>query len=570
MTTSHRAAIDSGVAVSAPSTPALRIGTRGSALALIQARMVIDALARAGVQTRLATIVTDGDRRAPDTPWGEGAFVGAIEAALLDGSVDIAVHSAKDVPTDEDPRLRIAAYLPRAAAEDVLVLPVGRTGSIESLPKGARVGTDSPRRTAFLRACRPDLHVHPLHGNVDTRLRRLDLGETDALVLAAAGLIRLGLAERITAVVPTSIIPPAPGQGALAIQVRAEDAATVAAVALLDDAATRRSVEIERALLAASGGGCRAPLGALANPVEGSLTLEAGFATVDGSISVHASSTSGSDGPGTDDAVVAEVLQRLATDAAACAAALGRPRVVVARAAHDAIPLSLALVDQGLAPISIPCIAVEDLPGAPDAAGLARILDAADWVVLSSRHAAVRVAASLRDRPGLRIAVVGASVARPLRAAGVDVALIPTVSTADALADAIPVDPGARVVVVRGDLAGDALAERLTARGATVHSVVVYCTIVAPAGSQGDLREALRRPPAAVVLTSGSTVRGWLTLASAADLVDQVREVPCIAIGPSTATACRTAGLVVLAEAPTPDPATVALTAASALIPRQE
>src|SRR6266700_721941 len=134
----------------------LRIGTRGSALALAQANLIREALASAGVAARLVTITTAGDQRAPDTAWGEGAFVTAIEAALLSDEVDIAVHSAKDVPT------------------------------------GSRMGTDSPRRTAFLRALRPDLLMHPLHGNVDTRLRKLDAGETDALVLAEAGLTRLG------------------------------------------------------------------------------------------------------------------------------------------------------------------------------------------------------------------------------------------------------------------------------------------------------------------------------------------------------------------------------------------
>jgi hydroxymethylbilane synthase len=567
MTSTGRAVVD-GASTPTAAAAVLRIGTRASALALVQARMVVEALASSGVQARLTTIVTDGDRRSPDTPWGEGAFVGAIEAALLNGSVDLAVHSAKDVPTDEHPQLRIAAYLPRAVAADVLVLPEGTTGTLDSLPSGARVGTDSPRRTAFLRARRPDLHVRPLHGNVDTRLRRVDAGETDALVLAAAGLLRLGQAGRISAVLPTGVIPPAPGQGALAVQVRADDTATADAVTRLDDATTRRAVEVERALLAASGGGCRAPLGALASPAAGSMRLDAGFATIDGSISVHASASS--DGPMRDEAMVAAVLDRLVQDAARSAAGLDRPRVVVARAADDASALCLALVDRGLAPVRVPCIAVEDLPAAPDSDELARVFEAADWVVLSSRHGARRVAAALRDRPALRVAVVGAAVARPLRAAGVDVALIPAVSTAAALADAIPLAPGSRVVVVRGDLAGDALADRLARRGATVRTLIVYRTIEAPASSQEDLREALRRPPSAIVMTSGSTVRGWLALAAGADLAKVARAVPCIAIGPSTAAACRAAGLVVLAEAPSPDPATVATTAASALIPGVE
>ncbi|HEX5450843.1 MAG TPA: hydroxymethylbilane synthase, partial [Candidatus Limnocylindrales bacterium] len=173
-------------------SPGLRIGTRGSALALAQASLVRDHLLGVGESAELVIITTDGDTRPPDTAWGEGAFVSAIEAALHGDRIDVAVHSAKDVPTDEDPRLAIAAYLERAEPGDVIVLPNGRSlPSIDDLPVGARVGTDSPRRTAFLRARRPDLEIHPLHGNVDTRLRRLDEGQTDALMLAEAGLSRL-------------------------------------------------------------------------------------------------------------------------------------------------------------------------------------------------------------------------------------------------------------------------------------------------------------------------------------------------------------------------------------------
>ena len=166
----------------------------------------------------------------------------------------------------EDPRLRIAAYLPRADPRDALVV---RTDAAErrldDLPAGSRVGTDSPRRTGFLLARRPDLEVHPLHGNVDTRLRRLDAGETDALVLACAGLDRLGLGDRIAERLEPEIVPPAPGQGAIAIQIRHDDARMLALPAAIDDRPTRLAVEAERAFLSASGGGCRAPIGALAS-----------------------------------------------------------------------------------------------------------------------------------------------------------------------------------------------------------------------------------------------------------------------------------------------------------------
>lgn len=258
----------------------LRLGTRASTLALTQSGTIADALRALGVPVELVTVRTLGDQRPPDTTWGEGAFVGALEAALLADEVDLAVHSAKDVPTTEDARLTIAAYPHREDPRDALV---GRDPglTLEALPAGSRVGTDSPRRSAFLRACRPDLRMHPLHGNVDTRLRRLDSGETDALVLAVAGLTRLGFGARIGQVLPADIVPPAPGQGALAVQCRTDDAVTRSWLSRLDDPTTRAAVETERAFLRASGGGCRAPIGGLAHIEDGEIVLVGGSAGIE-------------------------------------------------------------------------------------------------------------------------------------------------------------------------------------------------------------------------------------------------------------------------------------------------
>jgi hydroxymethylbilane synthase len=252
----------------------LRLGTRGSVLAQIQANLIAAALRRNGHEVDLVTIVTDGDIRPPDTAWGEGAFVGAIELALVEGRVDLAVHSAKDVPIAQAPGLTIAAYPDRADPRDALVLPAGRTAaSLDDLPSGSVIGTDSPRRTGFILAARPDLRVIPIHGNVDTRLARLDAGEVDALILAIAGLLRLGRPDRVTLPLDPPVVPPAPGQGALAIQIRAGDEATRDAVASLDDPETRLAVSVERALLEATGGGCRAPIGALGRAEGGLLSV---------------------------------------------------------------------------------------------------------------------------------------------------------------------------------------------------------------------------------------------------------------------------------------------------------
>lgn len=262
---------------------AIRIATRGSALAIAQARLAASALARRGLETTFVVVETAGDRRGPDTAWGEGAFVKALEAAILDGRADVAAHSAKDVPTDEDARLAIAAYLPRADPRDALVVASGATTSVDDLPTGARVGTDSPRRTGFLLARRPDLSVRPLHGNVDTRLRRLDAGETDALILACAGLDRLGLERRIASRLDAEVLPPAAGQGAIALQAARDDERLRETLTNVDDPRTRAAVEAERALLKAAGGGCRAPIGVLAVTTGATMDLIAGRVQPDGS-----------------------------------------------------------------------------------------------------------------------------------------------------------------------------------------------------------------------------------------------------------------------------------------------
>ena len=284
----------------------IRIGTRGSALALVQARLAAAALESDGRATRLVLVQTEGDTRAPDTAWGEGAFVKAIERALLDGRVDLAVHSAKDVPTDEHQRLRVGGYLPRGDARDALVARDPSVGSLADLPPGARVGTDSPRRTAFLRAHRPDLQVHPLHGNVDTRLDRLAAGGSDALILACAGLDRLGRGAAITERLVVDVLPPAPGQGAIALQIRRDDARMLALTAVVDDPATRTAVESERAFLRAAGGGCRSPIGAFAEVRGRELSLLGGRAAPDGG---HRRIGRRS-GPAADWEAIAEELQR--------------------------------------------------------------------------------------------------------------------------------------------------------------------------------------------------------------------------------------------------------------------
>lgn len=260
----------------------VRVGTRGSRLALAQAARVTEALAGQGLSCEVVVVRTHGDRH-PDQPaaaLGIGAFVKDLEAALLAGRIDLAVHSAKDLPGTMADGLVLAAFLRRDDPRDALVTRDG--AGFEALPSGAVVGTDSPRRRAFLLAAHPDLVVRGLRGNVDTRLAKLDSGEVDALLLAAAGLERLGLADRAAERLDPSVMLPAVGQGAIAVQSRAADWGLRQALGVLDHAATRAAVEAERALLAGLGGGCQRAVAALGVCQDGRLTLDGAVLDLDG------------------------------------------------------------------------------------------------------------------------------------------------------------------------------------------------------------------------------------------------------------------------------------------------
>lgn len=271
----------------------LRLGTRRSALAMAQSRGVADALfERSGRPVELVEITTAGDRSsAPITSLGStGVFVSALRDALLAGEIDLAVHSAKDLPTAPADGLVVAATPPRADPRDVLVARDGL--SLAGLPAGARIGTGAPRRIAQLRAYRPDLEPTPIRGNVDTRLRKVADGELDAVVLAHAGLARLDRLAEVTEVLDPATVLPAPAQGALAVECRSADAAVVALVATVDDPATHAAVAAERALLAALEAGCSAPVAALGRVGDaGSLTLHGGVTALDGHKTVRLSTT---------------------------------------------------------------------------------------------------------------------------------------------------------------------------------------------------------------------------------------------------------------------------------------
>ena len=298
----------------------VRLGTRGSALALAQSGMIADAItAGSGRPVDLTTVLTLGDVSAVaiTSMGGTGVFVTALRDALLRGEVDVAVHSYKDLPTAAAPGLLIAAVPAREDARDVLVARDGLT--LGELPVGARIGTGSPRRTAQLRALGLGLDVVPVRGNVDTRIRFVREGALDGVVLARAGLARLGRVTESTEVLDPLQMLPAPAQGALAVECRADDDALVALLAGLDDVDARTTVAAERSLLATLEGGCSAPVGAMAEIAEGDdgteVFLRGLVAALDGSDTVRRSATGPtSDASGVGRRLAAELLDLGAAD----------------------------------------------------------------------------------------------------------------------------------------------------------------------------------------------------------------------------------------------------------------
>jgi hydroxymethylbilane synthase len=263
----------------------LRIGSRGSQLALWQANHIAALLRGRGNEVEIEIIKTIGDK-ITDVPLAKvgtkGMFTKEIEEALAAGRVDLAVHSLKDLPTEITSGFEIAAVPKRDDPRDVFCSR--KYASIEALPKAARVGTSSLRRQAQLKALRADLDLHPLRGNVDTRLAKLEGGEYDAVILAAAGLNRLGKTESIKQFISADVMCPAAGQGALAVEVRARDTATLQLLTFLDDSDARATTICERALLGRLGGGCQVPIGAMAEMRSGRLHLRAVVANPDGSL----------------------------------------------------------------------------------------------------------------------------------------------------------------------------------------------------------------------------------------------------------------------------------------------
>lgn len=545
----------------ASSTRTITIGTRTSELARWQTDHVIEQLQRAwpDLQCETRAFVTTGDKEL-DKPLpeigGKGLFTAELEEALRSGEIDLAVHSLKDLPVQNAPGLTIGAVIGRADVADGLVAPEGQ--SLTALPPGAIVGTSSLRRQAQLLAVRPDLRVKSIRGNVGTRVQKVLDGDYDAAVLAAAGLQRLGLEGSVADWLTLEVMLPAPGQGALAVQCRASDEATLALLAAVDDGDVRRATTAERHFLQALGGGCSAPIAAYARPGDGgALAFEGMVADPDGSRLIRVSGR-GSDPQHLAETLAAEairkgarvILEELAepADSPAAVSPLHGRKIVVTRPRPQARALADRLAALGATPILFPTIRIA--PVADTARLDQAILSLAryDWVVFTSvngvgvfweRMAALKKDADLFD--GTHLAAIGPATGEALTEKGVQPDFIPEEFVAERIAEGLGDVSGRTILLPRAEQARATLADMLRAAGAKVDEIATYRTLPADPEIKGvsPLQGA-----DAITFTSSSTVRNFATLAGGPDEARRIAADTCIAcIGPITAGTVREMGM---------------------------
>lgn len=536
----------------------LRLATRGSTLAWTQSGTVAAALRAAGHDVELVKVTTHGDvSTAPlASMGGAGVFVGAVRAAVLAGDADLAVHSFKDLPTTPSTGLALAAVPAREDPADALCSRDGST--LAALPTGARVGTGSPRRAAQVLAVRPDLVVEAIRGNVETRLGRIRT-DLDAVLLAAAGLRRLGLEAAVSERLDPAVFLPAPAQGALAVECRSDASPELReALAALDDRPTRLAAVAERAVLARLEAGCAAPVGAYAQVVNGRLELAALVVATDGAARLvdHDAAPLGE---AEAEALGARVAERLLAAGAGRLVDLGagKPRPLAGRRllVPERVPdgTLAELEAAGAEVVSVGLTRFEDLPTDELVAAAAQ---GTDWLVVTSIRTAARVRAAGLEVGAARIAAVGPATAAALAAGGIRVDLVADPGGGAALVAAFPDGPGS-VLLPGAEQMSDEPTAGLTAKGWTVRRVPVYRTV--PTEVPRTVVAAWRKGGFdAFVVTAGSAARAAV---AACGLPGPI----VLALGEPSASAAHDAGLTVAAVASRPDAAGLVDAALSAL-----
>jgi hydroxymethylbilane synthase len=561
----------------------LRFGTRGSALALAQTNLAIARLhaAHPDLATDVRVVRTEGDldRISPLTEiGGRGVFTNAIERAILEGQVAAAVHSTKDLPTALHPSLPIVAFPDRDDPRDVLVSR--HDVPLDELPANPTIGTSSRRREVQIRRLRPDARLMNIRGNVDTRLRKAEGPKFDAIVVAAAGILRMGWGERICQYFDIDQLVPSPGQGAIAVQARhGSNAARL--IAATDDPVVSGPVLLERVFLAAIGAGCAMPVGAHVRATGEYYRIVAMLADPSGDRIAFA------DEPlalGDEPSHVAEIAARMLTDVGdqsnrqiwngwvGESDVLCGARVVVTRPRLQSGQLMAALADRGAEPLSLPTIRVEPVADttALDAAleGLAG--GAFDWIVFTSGNAVDVLASRLatlaiefRLLGEVKVAAVGPATAAAARAAGLDVAVVSDVSDATHLAVELldRLEVGARILYPRSAIGRDDMLDALADAGFDVVSIDAYRTVPESDVDPRILNLVLRGAIDAIAFSSPSSVRNLVAMLG--DDAAAVLKVPAVCAGPVTAEAARAAGFVKAAVSDDPGAAAMAETLAA-------
>ncbi len=513
----------------------LRIGTRGSDLALWQARFIAERLKREGLEVELVVIQSRGDRIADvplqDVP-GSGFFTGEIELALLEKHIDLAVHSHKDLPTRTTRGLAIAAVPARGSpAERLLAREPAYDPDAAFLPVAvhARVGTSSPRRAEQVRALRPDLVLEPLRGNVTTRVQKLREGLYDAILLAAAGLERLALDVSDLRVVdlPPRVVAPAPAQGALAVQVRSADVRLAQLCArVLHDERTALAVEAERALLRAAGGGCNVPLGALVQGA-GSRWQAHLFLGTGSPVSPGRARWASAAGEDPWSAASAAFERAVSDEPTGCGPLEGRRVAFTGSGSRDSL-LGERLEELGARVLCERVLDFESLAGSELAERVAS-LRRGDALAVTSRESARRLAGVVLPA-GVLVAAVGSSTSRVLRETGLEPGFVGEQGAAE-LARALPVASGARVLFPCAEEALPDLELELRERGIAVERLPIYRT----------------KPRAGVELDPNVEARVYRSPSAVAASLDWERRSASpalrIALGPTTAAALERAGL---------------------------
>ncbi|MGH2532706.1 MAG: hydroxymethylbilane synthase [Thermomicrobiales bacterium] len=553
------------------SAPTIRFGTRGSALARTQTDLVADRLRaiHPEVAHRAVIIRTEGDQD-QTTPLtvlgGRGVFTSALQDALRRRSIDAAVHSAKDLPTERPAGLTIAALLAREDPRDVFVSRHGCP--LAELGPSPVIGTSSRRRAVQLRRLRLDARVVDLRGNIDTRLRKALDGDLDGIVLAAAGVARMGWTDRITEYLPLEIAVPSPGQGALAVEIRAEERGPARFLTELDEFTVSIAVRVERAFLRGIGGGCTSPVGAYASVEGEAIRLLGMIASEDGERVEWVDHRLGLDvAEEAARTLAGDLLQRVQQRAHATAQvadhhalALSGKRVLITRGDDDD-PLAMLVAERGGEPVVVPTIRIVG-PSEPEALveAVGRLDQGEfDWVVFTSGNAVDHVLTWLdRDSAPIsdhtKVAAVGSATATRLEAKGIDVALVPDPFTGEALVTAMIAAgvQGSAALFPHGDLASDTVPSGLAQAGARVETVEAYRTEPVTGLESDVLADLLTRPVDVAIFLSPSSVRNLVSLL--AESLEVLDDAIIACIGPVTARAARDLELTVHIE---PDQSTI-------------